>query len=125
MIIFFVLGFIYALLISTGMGGGILIAPYLIQYCDFDISQARTAMLLLYVPASVILTYRNIKNGTLCLNMRAFTLMAISRMVGVIIGKFFFDGIDISSMKRAYAVFIILVGLLQIGQLIFKRKKQQ
>ena len=39
-------------------------------------------------------------------------------------GTYLFDGIDISSMKRAYAVFIILVGLLQIGQLIFKRKKQ-
>ena len=125
MILFFAIGFIYALLISTGMGGGILIAPYLIQYCDFEINEAKAVLLLLYIPASLILTYRNIKNSVIVLDIRNFSLMAFAGVVGVIIGKILFDSSDVKSMKIAYAFFVILVGLLQIGSLILKRKRKK
>lgn len=121
MMLFFIIGFIYALLISTGMGGGVLIVPYLMQFCSFGIDQAKLLMLLLYVPASVIITFLNIRRGVFKLNMLSFFIMATAGTLGVIVGKYLSGLMNDQSMKNAYALFIILLGSLQLLQLTVKR----
>ena len=56
-------GAAFALLVSLGTGGGMLLMPLLVVCMGYSVREARMYSLLLYIPVSVIITAINSSRG--------------------------------------------------------------
>ena len=122
MIILFVVGVVFAFLVGIGTGGGMLLVPVLIEGFGLTATEARSIILLLYVPISLIVSYINVKNGYFRLEYRTLAAMAVIGTVGVLLGNYLSGLLDGSGIKKAYAVFIITAGAYQLLQLYIANK---
>ncbi len=125
MIILFLVGIMFAFLVGLGTGGGMLLVPVLIDIFGHSAVEAKSIILLLYIPISLIVSYLNIKNGYFEIEFRFFALMAVVGTIGVLLGSFLSGYMNIEGIKTSYAVFIITAGVYQLLQLIFVKKDNQ
>lgn len=124
MIILFVVGAMFAFLVGIGTGGGMLLMPVLIEYFGYSVTEARSIVLLLYIPISLIVSYINIKNGYFQLKFSTFAVMSVAGTVGVACGNYLSGLLDAESIKKAYAIFIIVAGAYQLIQLYIANKSK-
>ena len=93
-----------------GIGGGILIVPALLLVARMAPGTATgTSLGALLLPVGALGAWEYYKNGHV--DVRASLLIALGLLVGAFFGARFAQGIDPSTAKRAFAVFLLAVSV--------------
>jgi len=93
-----------------GIGGGIIIVPCLIYFMQFTQHRAQgTSLVALLAPVGAAALYNYWKDGNADIRIGAF--IAGGFVVGAIFGSRFALSLDPLTMKRTFAVFLIVVGV--------------
>jgi uncharacterized membrane protein YfcA len=93
-----------------GIGGGILIVPALLLVGRMQPATATgTSLGALLLPVGALGAWQYYKNGHV--DVRASLLIALGLLVGAFFGAKFAQGLDPSTAKRAFAVFLLVVSV--------------
>jgi uncharacterized membrane protein YfcA len=91
-----------------GIGGGILIVPMLLLAGKMDPATATgTSLGALLLPVGALGAWEYYRHGHV--NVTAALLIALGIFVGAYFGARFAQGLDPTTAKRAFAVFLVLV----------------
>lgn len=94
----------------VGIGGGILIVPALVYFMHFSQTKAQGTTLFLFVlPVGILGAYNYYKTGNL--DIRTALLIASTFVFGSFIGSKFTLSMDQNTVKRIFAVLILLISL--------------
>jgi len=93
-----------------GIGGGILIVPALLLVGRMQPATATgTSLGSLLLPVGALGAWQYYKNGHV--DVRASLLIALGLLFGAYFGAAFAQGLDPTTAKRAFAVFLLLVSV--------------
>jgi uncharacterized protein len=108
-LIFLAIGLAAGLLSGLfGIGGGILIVPALLIVGRMSpLTATGTSLGALLLPVGALGAWQYYKNGHV--DVRASLLIALGLLVGAYFGARFAQGLDPTTAKRAFAVFLIVV----------------
>jgi uncharacterized membrane protein YfcA len=87
LIIFFISIFTSAASACVGLGGGLLLIPFLVLIFELPIKYVAGTMLFAMVPYTAVATFRNLKHGYV--NFKIGLIMEIGSILGVIVGANF------------------------------------
>ncbi len=93
-----------------GIGGGILIVPALLLFAKMQPATANgTSLGALLLPVGALGAWQYYKNGHV--NVTAALLIGLGIFVGAYFGATFAEGLNPTTAKRAFAVFLLLVSV--------------
>lgn len=91
-----------------GIGGGILIVPALIYIGKMSpLSASGTSLAALVLPVGIFGAYAYYRNGHV--DLRAAAWVAVTMFIGVYLGARIAQLLDADQLKRAFAVFLVIV----------------
>ena len=96
-------GFLAGLL---GIGGGVLLVPAMVLLLDFDQHVAQGTSLLVIIPAALIGSWTNHRNGRLVL--RDAAAVAAGGVLGAAIGSVLALGLTADLLRKLFAVVLLL-----------------
>jgi uncharacterized protein len=110
-LIFLAIGLAAGLLSGLfGIGGGILIVPALLIVARMSpLTATGTSLGALLLPVGALGAWQYYKNGHV--DMRASLLIALGLLVGAYFGARFALGLDPTTAKRAFALFLAVVSV--------------
>lgn len=110
-ILYLAIGFVGGIASGAfGIGGGAVMVPALVYFCHLTQHQAQgTVLALLMVPVSILAVLRYYHSGNVNIPIAVF--MAIGFIGGALWGAHFIHGISDANLKRAFGVFLVMVGL--------------
>jgi uncharacterized protein len=110
-ILYFAIGIVAGVLSGLfGIGGGIVIVPALILLAQMPVLTATgTSLGALLLPVGALGAWTYYRNGHL--DVRAAALVAAGLASGVIFGAQFAQGVAPVVLKRAFAVFLVVVAV--------------
>jgi uncharacterized protein len=93
-----------------GIGGGVVIVPALILLAGMSpVAATGTSLGALILPAGIFGAWQYYRNGHL--DLRASLLIAVGLTAGIYLGATFAQGLAPNVLRRAFAVFMVLVAL--------------
>ncbi|HXH61756.1 MAG TPA: sulfite exporter TauE/SafE family protein [Fimbriimonadaceae bacterium] len=99
-----------------GIGGGIIIVPFLVVAMGFPQHLAQgTSLVALTLPVSGLSAYNYYKKGNA--DLKSGACLAVGLLVGALFGSMFALGLDPQTMQRTFSGFVIVVA----SYLFFKR----
>ncbi len=106
-----IIGLISGIVSGMGMGGGTILITFLT--CFFGVNQliAQASNIIFFVPTSIIATIVNVKNHML--KWKVAIPLTIAGIVGAIGGSIIANKIDVSILRKAFAIFIIIIAIYQ------------
>lgn len=94
----------------VGIGGGLVIVPALVYFLAFSQHEAQgTSLGLLVLPVAALGVYNYYKNGYV--DFRAVGLLSCGFVVGSYFGSKFSMSIPQDTLKKVFAVFMLLIAL--------------
>ncbi len=106
-----VIGFIAGLMGGLlGVGGGLVLVPLFHYVLKMNMHMAIGTSLAVIVPTALIATLPNAASGHV--HWRAFVFAAVFSIVGSFIGAKISMNIDVTLLKKTFALFLILVAIL-------------
>ena len=95
---------------AFGIGGGAVMVPALVLFFGLTQHQAQgTILAVLMIPVSVLAVMRYYKSGNV--KVDAVLLIALGFVFGALIGAHYIQGVSDANLKRAFGVFLILIGI--------------
>ncbi len=95
---------------AFGVGGGIVIVPILVLFFGLTQHQAQgTALTVMLLPVYVLAVLRYYWAGNVKIQLALF--IGIGFIFGALIGANFVQGIPSPQLKKAFGIFLILVGV--------------
>ena len=95
---------------AFGIGGGTIMVPALVYFFALTQHQAQgTVLAVLMVPVSFLAVLRYYQSGNVKID--AAVWIALGFLFGALIGANFIHGLPESTLKRAFGIFLILVGV--------------
>lgn len=111
--------FLSAIISSMGLGGGSVYILYLTLFTDTQQLTAQGQNLLLFVPCAltsiIIYTHKKI------IKYKQISLMLLGGLIGVGIGYAFIFKIDSAIIRKIFAAFLIISGLVSLVSTIKKK----
>ncbi len=100
------------------MGGGTVLI--MILSCFFNVNQkiAQSINLIYFIPTAIITIIINAKNHQI--NFKISMFIALSGIIGTIIGALISINIDVSILRKLFAIFLIIIATYEI--IILKNK---
>lgn len=95
-----------------GIGGGIVIVPALVYFLSFEQHKAQgTSLLALVFPVGLLAVINYYKQEAV--DIKAGLLVAAGLLVGALAGSKIALGLDQTTMRKSFAVFLVVVGIYQ------------
>ena len=95
---------------AFGIGGGTVMVPALVFLFGLTQHQAQgTVLAVLLLPVSLLAVLRYYAAGNV--KIQAVLLISAGFLIGALAGAHFIHGLSDTSLKRAFGVFLILVGV--------------
>ena len=95
---------------AFGIGGGTIMVPALIFLFGLSQHQAQgTALAVMLAPVFILAVLRYYVEGNVNMYMALYTAMGF--IFGAFIGARFVQGIPDANLKRAFGIFLILIGI--------------
>ena len=95
---------------AFGIGGGTVIVPALVYFWGLTQHQAQgTALTVMVLPVFILAAWRYYQAGNV--NVPAAMFIAIGFAVGALLGAHFVQGVADAPLRRAFGIFLVLVGL--------------
>lgn len=105
------IGLISGIVSGMGMGGGTILITFLT--CFFGVNQlvAQASNIIFFVPTSIIATVVNVKNHML--KWKVAIPLTIAGIVGAMGGSIVANKMDVTILRKVFAIFIILIAIYQ------------
>ncbi len=105
---------------GIGMGGGTILIFLLTTFVNIEQHIAQATNLIYFVPTAISAIIVNYKNKNLDLKI-AFNI-SFWGIVGAIIGSIISVNTDVSTLKKYFGIFLLIVAINEIYMLLKKRK---
>ena len=115
----FIGGIASGIITALGMGGGTVLIIILTVFNNMEQKVAQGVNLVFFIPTAIITIIIFMKQKLI--DYKISIPILISGIVGALLGTFIETKIDTNLLKKAFAIFIVLVGLYEIYS-IFKDK---
>lgn len=116
-----VFGIISGFLCSMGIGGGTILIICLITFLGIDQHIAQGINLFFFIPTCLVSIFLNIKNKNI--HKSTFYLVAISGIIGAVIGAKISIYIDVSVLRKIFGYFLLIIAIFELFSLIKLYKK--
>lgn len=113
-----VVGLISGFVSGMGMGGGTILILCLSMFMGVEQHVAQATNLVFFIPTSLIAIITNIKQKYI--DFKVAIPIAISGIIGAIIGAIYSSKTDVRSLKKYFGIFLGLIALWEIYSLIKK-----
>ena len=95
---------------AFGVGGGVIMVPLLVLWFGLTQHQAQgTALAVMLAPVFILAVMRYYAAGNVNVQMAIF--IACGFVVGALLGAHWIQGVPDATLKRAFGVFLILMGV--------------
>ena len=105
-------GIISGIVSGMGMGGGTILITILVCFMGIEQKTAQASNLIFFIPTSIVATIVNIKNKEI--KWKLAVPIAIFGVIGAFIGSFIATKIDTSILRKLFAVFLIIIAILEM-----------
>ena len=105
------IGIISGIVSGMGMGGGTILITLLVCFLNVNQLVAQASNIIFFIPTSIIATIVNIKNKML--KWPIALILTISGVVGAVFGAILANKINTSILRKAFAIFLILIAIYQ------------
>lgn len=112
------IGTISGFISGMGMGGGTILILCLSMFMNIEQHIAQATNLVFFIPTSIIAIVTNIKQKNI--DFKVGIPIAISGIIGAIIGAFYASKTNVKDLKKYFGVFISLIAIWEIYYLIKK-----
>ena len=112
------IGTISGFISGMGMGGGTILILCLSMFMNIEQHIAQATNLVFFIPTSIIAIVTNIKQKNI--DFKVGIPIAISGIIGAIIGAFYVSKTNVKDLKKYFGVFIGLIAIWEIYYLIKK-----
>ncbi len=112
------IGTISGFISGMGMGGGTILILCLSMFMNIEQHIAQATNLVFFIPTSIIAIVTNIKQKNI--DFKVGIPIAISGIIGAIIGAFYATKTNVKDLKKYFGVFIGLIAIWEIYYLIKK-----
>ncbi len=112
------IGTISGFISGMGMGGGTILILCLSMFMNIEQHIAQATNLVFFIPTSIIAIVTNIKQKNI--DFKVGIPIAISGIIGAIIGAFYASKTNVKDLKKYFGVFIGLIAIWEIYYLIKK-----
>lgn len=99
---------------SLGVGGGIIMVPALTLLLGYPQKTAQGMSLFIIIPAALMSAIRYYNNPQININLWVVLLLAVAAVVGANIGSQFAFALPADLLKKIFAGFIIMTGILML-----------
>lgn len=95
---------------AFGIGGGTIMVPALVYFLGLTQHQAQgTTLAVLLMPVGLLGVMRYYYAGNVKINMAI--LIGAGFILGALLGAHFIHGLSESTLKRAFGIFLVIVGI--------------
>lgn len=117
-------GLIAGVISGTGMGGGSILILILVNFVGISQHTAQATNLIYFVPTAIVAIFVNFKQKLI--NYKLGLLIAISGVVGAVIGANISMKTNSSTLKRYFGFFLLTIAFYEIYGIFkeYKRKKK-
>ncbi len=112
MILYIVFGAVFGIVGGMGLGGGIVLIPCLTLFLAVNQHEAQAMTLFAYIPMALFALVSHIKQKNVRLGPAMF--LTTFGCIGGVAGYFLATAIDSETLRKVFAAFLILVGLLRV-----------
>ena len=116
-------GIISGTVSGTGMGGGTILILILSVFMGIEQHVAQATNLIFFVPTSITAITTTMKEKLI--NWKIGIPVAISGIVGAIIGAKISVNMDVNRLKKYFGIFLLLITIYEIYSLIKQYKKDK
>lgn len=113
-------GLLGGVLGGMGMGGGTLLIPLLTIFLNISQKGAQAINLLAFLPMSIVALIIHSKNKLV--KFKVSIPIIITGIASSVFGAYLAGIINASNLSLYFGVFLITIGVLQVGSLIFLKK---
>lgn len=108
----YVIGFSAGLIGGMGIGGGTILIPALVFFLGVNQQIAQSVNLLSFIPAAIIAIFVHIRKKNIETKL-VFKLILMG-CIGALIGSFFAVSMNPIVLKRAFGIFLLIMGIREI-----------
>ncbi len=108
------IGFFSGVISGMGIGGGAILVPALSLFTNFTQQQAQGINLLVFIPASIVALTVHKKQGNI--DKKGTTPLILFGLVGAVGGSLFALYLDQDFLRKIFATFLLIAGLLELWQ---------
>lgn len=119
----FITGLISGTVSGTGMGGGTILILVLSIFLGVEQHTAQATNLVFFIPTSISAIIVSIKSKLI--DWKIGITLALSGIVGAIIGANISAKMEVKSLKRYFGIFLSLIAIYEIYSLIKEYKIQK
>ncbi|MCL2555499.1 MAG: sulfite exporter TauE/SafE family protein [Firmicutes bacterium] len=120
-VIFIIIGIVGGIIGGMGMGGGTLLIPLILMFTPLNQHAAQGVNLIAFVPMSIIALIIHFKNKLL--NIKIAIFAAIPAAFLGIVGSIIASKIKAENLKLYFGIFLLALGVYQLGDAIYKKIK--
>lgn len=117
------IGIISGIVTGIGMGGGTILILLLSVFWKYDQHIAQATNLIFFIPTSIISIIVNLKEKNI--NVKLAITLSCAGVIGAIIGASFGSNINVNSLRKCFAIFLIVIGIHEIYCLYKEYIKQK
>ena len=104
-------GVISGAISGMGMGGGTILITILVCFLRIDQKVAQAVNLVFFIPTSIVATIVNIKNKEI--NWKLAIPISVLGAIGAFIGAFIAAKIEVSNLRKMFAIFLIFIAIFE------------
>ena len=116
-------GIIAGIVTGLGMGGGTILILLLTLFTESNQHVIQATNLIFFIPSSIAAIIGNIKERNI--NYKLAIYISFFGVVGAVIGTIFSKNIESESLKKYFAIFIILIAFFELYKLFKENKKDK
>lgn len=105
-------GVISGAISGMGMGGGTILITILVCFLGIDQKVAQAVNLVFFIPTSIVATIVNIKNKEI--NWKLAVPISILGAIGAFIGAYIATKIEVSNLRKMFAIFLIFIAIFEV-----------
>lgn len=96
-----------------GIGGGAILIPALVIFMSVEQHTAQSVNLLFFIPTAIVALYIHIKNKSV--DIRAALTIIVCGIIGAIIGAYVATSMSSTILRKAFGVFLLLMGFYELS----------
>lgn len=121
--IMFLIGLISGVITGMGIGGGTLLIPALAIFSDLTQQQIQGVNLVVFIPASIGALFIHKKKGSI--DMKKAKPLILFGLIGAAAGAFLALYLDASILRKIFAGFLFIVGIIEFRKKPSHEKKEK
>ena len=121
--VMFLIGLISGVITGMGIGGGTLLIPALAIFSELTQQQIQGVNLVVFIPASIAALVIHKKKGNI--DMKKAKPLILYGLIGAAAGAFLALYLDPAILRKIFAGFLLIIGIIEFRKKPSNAKKEQ